>query len=156
MNYKVSTYCIAKIKQWLAEKRGVAVWSVKDLGSPGIGQHCFTPARDAQGQGNPVAPHWKYGNRPDDIVEDAARFEYEVVKEVKRVRVRRGLPYNGGVHKADLGKLHEALAQAGPHSFYVFDYMDARPPYFAAVVQIVESTHPITDYVEPSNQEIAK
>lgn len=71
----------AKIQKWLAEGRKVAVWKSVDLSDLNAG-NCYTPGDVTQ------SPHWKYGGKPHEIVDDIARFRFaKGMREVKRIHI---------------------------------------------------------------------
>lgn len=87
-----------KIRDWLKTRNGVAVWTVKDLSSPKLGNETFTPATNPQGEPS-FPPHWSFGNKPDKIITDSTEFMVRTYKEVSRVKVRRGPAYAGELIK---------------------------------------------------------
>ena len=59
---EVSETNAPKFLIWLRERGGLSVWSSKDLGGPP--SEVTTPYRNSEGEIN-VAPHWRYGDKPD-------------------------------------------------------------------------------------------
>ena len=135
--YIISADAEKKIATWLTAGRNVAVWTVKDLGSPQIGGERFTP-------GDCPSLHWNCGQTPDEVISDPTRFNVETATEVARVKIRRGPPCYGGVHRLDRAKLDKALALAGEHAFWLPDYARAYgSAYFTARILRVVSTRPL-------------
>ena len=136
--YLISPDAETKISAWLSAGRGVAVWTVKDLGSSSLGGERFTP-------GDAPSPHWNCGQTADEIITDAARFAVETVVEVAQVKIRRGPPYNGGVNRADRPRLDKALETAGLGAYWLPDYERAYgSAWFTARIMRPVSTRPIT------------
>ena len=134
-----------KLATWLRTRGGIAVWSNKDLGSPSLGLQTFTPALTEDGKPYPC-PDWRFGTSgPDFIVTDPAQVSVQSLREVKRVKVRRGPPYNGGIHRMDRAKLDAAMDLAGPEASWVEDYSNMRDgsPWFEAVISIPDIVRPL-------------
>lgn len=53
------------VEKWIADGRGVKVWTCKDLGSSMIGSHAFTPGDTEERAG------WRYGQTPDEVLTSA-------------------------------------------------------------------------------------
>ena len=126
-----------KLREWFDAGRGICVWSNKDLSSHRLGDLSFTPGD------KPTPPHWSVGTHPDLVTYDRTLFEVEKCKEVKRVKVRRGPPSSGHVHRQDAQKLQNALTEAGQGAYYVFDHTNSTPPWLEAVVMIPDSVEPL-------------
>lgn len=143
--YTVTQEHAEKIADWLKTRNGVRVWVNRDLGSPRVGLETFTPATDENGNPYP-SPHWSNGNEPTETVTDAARFVVQDWREVKRMRIRRGPPCYGFVHRADRAKLDRAMTEAGDGATYVFDYSRTNygSPWFDAVVSVPTGSHPLS------------
>ena len=108
MRYPIDETIADKVREWLRAGRGVAVWQNADLGSASVGSLAFTPG-DETG-----SPHWRYGRSPIAVSHSPAEFAVRQWKESSRVKVRRGPPYLGGIHRLDRPRLDRALALAGP------------------------------------------
>lgn len=134
----VSKEIAHKIIPWTITRGGIAVWSNKDLSSGSIGQQTFTPYMQANGTLT-GPPHWSCGQIYDFVITNALDVQVQETAEYKRVKIRRGPPYNGGIHRADYGKVQTALVEAGEGSFYTFDYAH-NGPWFTAVIHKVIST----------------
>lgn len=132
----------SKAIAWLRTRGGIAVWSNKDLGSPDLGSQSFTPALTEDGKPYP-SPNWRCGTSgPDRIVTDVTQVIVQTYREVARVKIRRGLPYLGCVHRADRDRLDKALAAAGPAAGWNADYsrMAYGSPWFEAVISVPAET----------------
>lgn len=132
----------AKAIEWLKTRGGIAVWSNKDLGSPNLGQTAHTPATHADGS-PATSPHWTYGNgAPDRIVTNPAEVIVQTYREVAHVKIRRGPPYLGCVHRADRARLDRALESAGPDAAWTADYSTCKygSPWFDAVITVPDQT----------------
>lgn len=138
VTYTVESSTADKLRSWLDTRGGVAVWQNCDLGSPSIGCPAYTPADSA-------SPHWQYGNKPIEVVTDRARFQVRTLREVARVKVRRGPPCYGGINRADRAKLDRALDSAGDGAVYCEDYsrMAYGSAWFEAVVSVPASVTPL-------------
>lgn len=145
---KVSPDNASKMRDWLANRSGIAVWSNKDLGSPYVGAQTFTPVKSAEGLVI-GPPHWNCGTSgPDFVITDIAQVSVETVKEVARVKVRQGPPYLGGINRADRAKLDKALAAAGEGAFWTPDYStrDYGSAWFQAAISVPASIVPLADF----------
>lgn len=136
-----------KLKQWLETRGGIAVWVCQDLGSPRIGQETFTPAMHPDGS-PATSPHWSNGNSPDRIVTDPVLVFVRSWTEVGRVKIRRGPPYLGGVHRRDRDRLDNALAKAGDGAAWIPDYSTRQygSPWFTAIIQIPSAPIPLSQF----------
>ncbi len=134
----------AKLAAWLQSRGGVAVWSCKDLGSPRIGQQTFTPALSEDGKPT-GSPHWSCGSgSPDFVIVDPADVSIETRREVCRVKIRRGPPYLGGVHRLDRPKLDKAMESAGTSAAWHPNYDRAYgSAWFEAVITVADSVRPL-------------
>lgn len=137
--YTVDAEHAMKLRDWIASGRGVAVWQNRDLGSPSVGGYAFTPAITA-GARTP-SPHWNYGNAPVDVVHSREAFRVRTTAPRESVKVRRGPPYLGGIHRKDRAKLDAALARAGKGSFWTYDSpAEYGSPWFSVRVWTVTGT----------------
>ena len=117
--YRISEEHAPQIWEWLTSGRGVAVWQNYDLGSPSIGALSFTPAI-TDGARTP-SPNWRVGHEPVDVTHSAADFIVETTAPGAVVKVRRGPPHLGGIHRRDRDKLDTVLEAAGPGSFWTYE-----------------------------------
>lgn len=111
-----------KFLEWLKTRGGLAIWRSIDLSDPGAS--CTTPVNGPDGK-PATKPHWKYAEKPERIITDAAEVEVVTAKEVKRfhVAVRRGAQgFKLKLTDASSEKLRAACKRAGPESWYEFDY----------------------------------
>lgn len=132
-----------KLRDWLANRGGIAVWVNHDLGSPDVGGESFTPALT---DGQPTqAPHWRFGATPDRVIVDASLVSLVSPVEVFRVKIRRGPPHNNGVHRADYPRVQKALAEAGPGAWFHPDHSNAKwgSPWFEAVICVDGPSMPL-------------
>jgi hypothetical protein len=113
-----------KMKDWIANRGGLAIWESQDLGDPG--RSWTTPVLDEEG--NPVGPpHWKCGGpgaRQSRIITDMKDVEVITDKEVRRFPLHLSKHMQGMtivLTDACSKKVRKALDQAGKGSTYVFD-----------------------------------
>ena len=134
-----------KVKDWIANRCGVAVWKCCDLSSPRIGQETLTPAMQENGLWT-TSPHWSNGHKPDRIVTDASLVGVRSWTEVGRCKIRRGPPYLGGVNRADRDKLDKALAKAGEGASWAPDYKEMQygSAWFEAVISVPSEIVPLS------------
>lgn len=132
-----------KIKSWIETRQGVAVWKCCDLSSSRIGQETLTPATHENGE-PATSPHWSNGNAPDRIITELSDVGVRSWKEVSRVKIRRGPPCYGHVHRADRDKLDTAIAKAGDGASWKPDYERAYgSPWFTAIIEIPSDVTPL-------------
>lgn len=134
----------AKAADWIKNRGGIAVWVNHDLGSPRVGGQSFTPAKAEDG--TPMgSPHWRNGNAPACIITDASQVQVKEWREVARVKVRRGPPCFGGIHRKDKDKLNAALEKAGDGASYVesFERMQCGSPWFECIIQVPSIVRPL-------------
>lgn len=141
--YRLNEEHAPRIRDWLASGRGVAVWQNYDLGSPSVGALSFTPAITDGARTSP--PHWQVGQSPVDVTHSATDFVVETTAPGAVVKVRRGPPYLGGIHRRDRDKLDSALAKAGPGSFWTYEpnSRDYGSAWFGVRIHSVVGTRPL-------------
>jgi hypothetical protein len=134
MKHRIESEQYAKLKSWIERGDAIAVWQNCDLGSRSIGTLAYTPARKGE---TPQSPHWQYGNQPIAIETTLDPFECIQWREVERVKIRRGPPCYGGVHRRDRDRLHAAMDRAGDGATWIECYANSAygSPWFEAVIQ---------------------
>ncbi len=93
-----------------------------------------------------ASPHWSCGNSgPDRIVTDPSQVIVQTYREVSRVKIRRGPPYLGCVHRADRPRLDKALEAAGLDAGWRPDYASTNygSAWFDAVITVPDVTRPL-------------
>lgn len=132
-----------RIKKWLAERGGIAVWQSIWLTDPGASW--TTPALTEDGQPYPK-PIWKADDKPERIVTDPAEVEVVYDREVKRFHVGTRLGGTGlyiKVTDAGSARIHREVEKAGEGAYYAFDYFDYRNCVILAPERIV----PLLEFV---------
>lgn len=121
----VSSNDAQKLRQWIKEDGGVAVWNSVNLGNPG-GQW-LTGAKSGR-------PNWQAGVLPAQVITDPTRIGVLDYKLVKRFHVAVRPGSNGLSLKltdASSARVRKALAAAGPGATYDFDYWSQDALIFA-------------------------
>lgn len=110
-----------KAKDWIKNRGGVAFWKSIDLSNAGA--TCYTPALTEDGKEYPK-PHWRYANKPDEIITDESVLFFEVSKEVKRFKIHTRISGNGLMIKLTDHSSQRVRAQCEkfPNCSYHFDY----------------------------------
>lgn len=106
-----------KIKDWIKNRGGVAVWKSVDLSD--LGKQWFTPADVTE------KPTWKSDDKPERIITSVNDVEVAFDEEKARFKVAYRSSTNGMGYKltdTSTKKVHEAVKKAGPDAYYVFDY----------------------------------
>jgi len=130
------------IYNWLQTRGGLRIWHSIDLSDPH--RSMTTPADKSD------KPHWKMCNAeacriitdPDDVL-------VITPKEVKRFHVALRRSSNGMSMKCtdhSSEKIRKAQDEAGPNSWYVFDYETQE-----AVILVPDSTMPIKEFMQISD-----
>ena len=119
---EVSEADAPKVLDWLKTRGGLSVWSSKDLGGPP--SIVTTPYRNSEGELS-SAGHWRYGDKPDRHVTEASDVEVCIDVPVETFEIK--LKTSGlriVLQASSERKIGEALARAGPGSYYVFGEKD--------------------------------
>jgi hypothetical protein len=133
----------ARMREWFAERGGIAVWSSVNLSN--LGSTWTTPARDENGQPFPK-PSWESASQPAEIITDPSQVDVVTRREVKRFRVaiRRGAHgFTMKLTDASARKLRASLAKAGPEAAYRFDYFSQE-----AVISVPDKRVPLSEWSE--------
>jgi len=140
--YRIAEDQAPKIVDWLASGRGVAIWQNVDLGSASIGGLAFTPAITDGARTN--CPGWQYGREPLDVSHAREDFIVEFTAPGAIVKVRRGPPCYGGIHRRDRAKLDKAMELAGKGSFWTYsEPAGYGSPWFGVRVHSIVGTRPL-------------
>lgn len=132
---------VDKIRMWLAERGGLALW--RSINFSNIGASWTTPVNDEDG--NPKGkPTWEAANEPERIITDPAEVVVAVPKEVKRFHVAIRQGSQGMTMKLTDGatrRVRAAVAKAGEGAWYEFDY-----GMQDAVIYVADKTVPLTEW----------
>lgn len=139
----------AKFANWIANRGGIAVWRSRDLSDPAF--VLYTPLKAADGT-KYGKPHWKVGEKPDEVITDPARIEVVTYREFKRfhVAVRRGAQglslkvSDGGTRRIN-STLAKAEREGYENPVYQFDYSTQE-----AVILVPDSVQPLASVVPPT------
>lgn len=119
--YEVYPREVTTMREWLANRGGLAIWESHDLSDPG--KTWTTPALTTDGK--PTAkPHWAAGEVIETVT-DITNVVVTTPKEVKRFHVATRLGANGLKIKltdASGRKVRAAEEKAGPEAWHEFDY----------------------------------
>lgn len=132
----------SKIKTWMAERGGIAIWTSINLSNPG--GSWTTPLYQEDGRPS-TKPTWQAAEVPSRIITDPAEIVVDEPREVKRFRVgvRRGSnnPFLLKVTDAGSQRIRRETDKAGAESWYEFDYSTQE-----AVIYIPGHTVPLVDW----------
>lgn len=135
------------LKDWLANRKGIAVWGSINLSNPGV--RWYTPAVTEAGEPYPK-PTWQAGNSPVEIVTDANKVMVTIPKEVRRFKIHTRISGNGlAVKLTDASSqkvrrwVQEYSEKYNCVSWYQFDYETQE-----AVILIPEKEIPLSEYKE--------
>lgn len=111
----VSSNDAQKLRRWIKEDGGVAVWNSINLSNPG-GQW-LTSAKGER-------PTWQAGFFPAQVITDPTQIGVMDYKLVKRfhVAVRGGNGLAFSLTPASSARVRKAMDAAGPGAVYDFDY----------------------------------
>lgn len=112
-----------KFRDWIKNRGGILIWESVNLSNPGMSWS--TPAWLEGTQQPYPKPSWQAANTPARHITSEADVLVLVPKEVKRfyVAVRQGS--QGMMLKVTDGgtrRIRSAVAKAGEHAWYEFDY----------------------------------
>jgi len=134
--HTVSPETAGRVKTWLRDRGGLAVWQSVNLSN--LGQTWTTPALTEEGQPYPK-PSWKASDAPR-IITDLSNVTVRVSKEVKRfhIAIRPGAQgLNLKLTDGSKRKLDKAL-DTYPGSWYRFDHSTQE-----AVILVTENEIPL-------------
>lgn len=135
---------VAKFKDWLQNRGGIAVWVSQRIGD---GQTWSAPALNLDG--TPHEPDiWQLrGSKPVRICTDPADVQVCVDVEVKRFHVAVRMGSQGMSLKltdASTAKVRREVAKAGDGAYYVFDYGD----YKNCIIMRPDKAVPLSEWKE--------
>lgn len=131
-----------QIRDWLANRGGLAVWESVDLSRPG--DSVTTPVLKSDGNPTPKPYYW-VGAEPARIITDPDEVEVARYREVKRFHVATRLGAQGFKVKVTDGgtrRINREVRKAGPGATYVFDYGD----YNNAVILAPDGVVPLKEF----------
>jgi len=132
---------VAKFREWLSTRGGLAIWESIDLSDPGTSW--TGPVNGPNGKPSPK-PSWKSDNKPARIITDPSEVVVIVPREVKRFHIAVRTGSNGlriKVTDASTRKIRAACAKFGENSWYEFDYGSQD-----AVIYVPDRTVPLTQW----------
>lgn len=132
---------VAKFREWLATRGGLAVWKSIDLSDPG--KSWTGPVNGPDGKPSPK-PSWKSDNKPARIIIDPSEVVVVVPREVKRFRIVVRMGSNGlkiKVTDASTRRIRAACTKFGENSWYEFDYGSQE-----AVIYVPGATVPLGEW----------
>ena len=133
----------AKMRQWIQERGGVAIWRSVNLANPGASWS--TPAKALDGSPT-TKPTWEAESQPACIITDPAQIEVVTRREVRRFRVGVRMGSQGMSLKltdASSRRVREACAKAGKDASYAFDHETQE-----AVITVPDKCVPLSKWVE--------
>ena len=132
----------SKMKEWIANRGGVAIWPSVNLSNPGASWS--SPALTEDGKPYPK-PTWQAADTPERVITDPSEIVVTVPKEVKRFRVALRLGSQGLSVKltdASSERVRAAVRKAGEKAWYQFDYASRE-----AVIYVPDKEIPLDQYV---------
>ncbi len=123
--YEIDSANAEKVKNWVAERGGLAVWGCLDLGN--CGKQFMTPALDDEGKPYPK-PHWSATNEPRMVITDLEKIMVATMEHFKTIRIalQRGSGLRIDLTKPSSVRLEKTLDAAGPGSDYFFEGWDGK------------------------------
>jgi len=143
MPISIKSINVPKIRDWISNHGGVAVWHSINLSDPG--REMLTPAKDQSGV-DTARPHWGMSSKPAEIITSEKDVLVTVGVEFKRFHIAVRRSGNGLMLKltdASSKKVRLHLDKAGDGSWYEFDYFTQD-----CVIYKVEKSIPLTDFKE--------